>query len=58
MLQNLSISKKIHIPLISSILVGLFVIMINYFYSIQDMEDNIYKTDLIKKTGGLKTRFF
>ena len=43
MYNNLSISKKIHIPLIISIVFGLLIIMLNYFYSIDEMEDNIYK---------------
>ena len=43
-MNNLSISQKIHIPLILSILVGFVIIIINYFYSIAEMEDDTYTT--------------
>jgi len=42
-MKNLSLSNKIHIPLIFSIIVGFFVIMLNYVYSVNEMEDNLYK---------------
>jgi len=41
-MNNLSISQKIHIPLILSILVGFVIIIINYFYSIDEMEEDTY----------------
>ena len=43
-MTNLSISKKIHIPLILSIVVGIGIVLVNYFYSIADMEQDVYKT--------------
>lgn len=44
-MQNISISKKIQIPLIISILIGFVIISINYFYSINDMKADIYKKE-------------
>ena len=43
MFNDLSISKKIHIPLVASIIFGFAVILVNYYYSMQDMKDNVYK---------------
>ena len=43
MFDNFSISKKIYIPLLISILFGFVVILINYYYSMQDMKENVYK---------------
>jgi len=43
MFNNLSISKKIHIPLVASIIFGFVVILVNYYYSMQDMKDNVYE---------------
>jgi len=43
-MNNLSISQKIHIPLILSILIGFIIIIINYFYSIDEMEEDTYTT--------------
>lgn len=42
-MNNLSISKKVHIPLILSIVVGFIIIMINYFISIKEMKEDVYK---------------
>ncbi|MBL1243770.1 MAG: HAMP domain-containing protein [Sulfurimonas sp.] len=44
-IQNMSISKKIHIPLILSIVIGFMVILINYYFSITEMKDNVYKQE-------------
>jgi len=44
-LQNMSISKKIHIPLILSIVIGFVVILTNYYFSITEMKDNVYKQE-------------
>ncbi|MCD6260003.1 MAG: CZB domain-containing protein [Helicobacteraceae bacterium] len=44
-MSNLSISNKIHIPLIVSILIGFVVIMFNYFFSIEEMKTDVYKTE-------------
>lgn len=41
-MSNMSISQKLHIPLILSILIGFVIIGINYFYSIDNMEIYIY----------------
>jgi len=43
-MSNLSISKKIHIPLVVSIVLGIVIVMINYFYSTAQMKDDVYKT--------------
>jgi methyl-accepting chemotaxis protein len=43
-MNNLSISKKIHIPLIASIIFGFIIIIMNYFYSIDEMKENVHKT--------------
>jgi methyl-accepting chemotaxis protein len=42
-MSNLSISKKIHIPLIASIIFGFIIIIMNYFYSIDEMKKNVHK---------------
>ena len=44
-MKNLSISKKIHIPLILSICVGIVIVLVNFFYSIADMEKDVYNTE-------------
>ncbi len=44
-MKNVSISRKIQIPLIISILIGFVIIAINYFYSINNMKDDIYKKE-------------
>jgi len=43
-MKNLSISTKIHIPLIVSIVVGFIIIIINYFYSMDGMKKDVYKS--------------
>jgi len=40
--KSMSISKKIHMPLIFSIVFGFIVILINYFSSIGDMKNDVY----------------
>ena len=42
MFANMSISKKVHIPLIVSILVGFIIITVNYFISIDEMRKDVY----------------
>ena len=42
-MNNLSISTKIHIPLISSIIIGFIIIVINYNNSVNDMKNSVYK---------------
>ena len=44
-LNSISISKKIHIPLVLSILVGFIVILVNYYYSIKDLEHDVYASE-------------
>ncbi len=44
-MNNLTISQKIHIPLILSIVFGFTVIIINYFYSVDEMERDTYSTE-------------
>ncbi len=43
-MRDISISKKIHIPLVLSICIGFLIIIINYFYSINEMKDDVYMT--------------
>ncbi|QSZ41276.1 HAMP domain-containing protein [Sulfurimonas aquatica] len=43
--QNLSISKKVHIPLIASMIMGFMIIIVNYLYSNADMIDEIYNSE-------------
>ena len=40
--KSISISKKIHIPLIASIIIGFVIILVNYLYSIDDLKNNVY----------------
>ncbi|KIM10083.1 MAG: chemotaxis protein [Sulfuricurvum sp. PC08-66] len=42
MFANLSIAKKVHIPLIISILIGMGIILGNYYFSIQEMKETLY----------------
>lgn len=53
MFQNLSISKKIHIPLIAALLIGLTIIIVLSFRSIGQIEKDIYA----KETRAMKTLF-
>jgi len=41
MYKDFSLSTKTHIPLVGSILIGLSIILVNSFNSIQNIEDNI-----------------
>ena len=41
-MNNMTISQKIHIPLILSIIFGFVVIIVNYLYSIDEMEKDEY----------------
>lgn len=45
MMQNLSISNKIHIPLIVSILIGFGIIIFNYYFSIKEMKEDVYSSE-------------
>jgi len=42
-MKNLSISTKIHFPLVASIVIGFIIIIINYIYSINEMKIDVYK---------------
>jgi len=44
-MKNLSISNKIHVPLISAIIVGMILILVSAFISINDIEKSIYKSE-------------
>ena len=44
-MSNMSISKKIHIPLILSIVIGFVIIMVNYVYSINEMKSDVYTAE-------------
>ena len=43
-MNNLTISQKIHIPLILSITIGFIIIMVNYYYSVDEMKNETYAT--------------
>jgi len=43
-MKNLSISKKVHFPLISSVIVGFIIIIINSVYSIGQMKKDVYNS--------------
>jgi len=45
MFKNMSISKKVHIPLMASIVIGLIIVLINYFYEINRVEKNVYQKE-------------
>ena len=52
-MKNLTISQKIHIPLILSVVFGFIIIMANYFYSVSSMKEETYK----KEEKNLRTFF-
>jgi len=58
--KSMSISKKIHIPLIASILVGFVIVLANYFYSIKELKNNVYakeeKSLALTYTGLMKAK--
>jgi len=41
-MKNLSISTKVHIPLVASIIIGFIIIIVNYIYSIDQMKKDVY----------------
>jgi len=45
MFYNMSISKKVHLPLILSIIVGFVVIIANYFYSMDEIKKDVYSSE-------------
>ncbi len=44
-LKSMSISKKIYIPLILSILIGFLIILVNYFYAIKNIKSGVYSKE-------------
>jgi len=40
--KSMSINNKIYIPLVASVLVGFLIILVNYFYSIKDLKNDVY----------------
>ena len=44
-MKNLSISKKVHIPLIASIVIGFFIIIVNYIISLNSMKKEVYTSE-------------
>ncbi|MBN2895963.1 MAG: CZB domain-containing protein [Campylobacterales bacterium] len=50
-LQDLSIHKKVHLPLIASILIGLVIILVNYFGAIKEIERHTYEQSAKELSG-------
>ena len=48
--SNMSIAQKVHIPLIASIIIGFIVVMVNYFLSVKEIRENIFKTQSAEMT--------
>ena len=44
-IKSMSIAKKVHVPLIVSIIIGFVIILINYFYSISEMKVDVYEKE-------------
>ncbi|MDY0117536.1 MAG: cache domain-containing protein, partial [Sulfurimonadaceae bacterium] len=44
-MQNLSISRKIQLPLIASLILGFIIIMISYSISIEEMKTDVYNAE-------------
>jgi len=49
--KSISISKKIHIPLIASIVIGFLIIFVNYLYSIEELTDDVYTKEKYSLTS-------
>ncbi len=45
MFKDMSISKKVHIPLIASIIIGLAIVLANYFYEVSSVKKDVYKKE-------------
>lgn len=58
MFKNLSISKKIHIPLISAIIIGMVLILISAFQSLKQIEKNVYQKEANSLDVYLKNQLF
>ena len=43
MFSNMSISKKVHLPLIVSIVAGFAIVIGNYFVSVENIREDVYK---------------
>ncbi len=46
MFHSLSISKKVHIPLIASLLAGFVIIVVNYYFSVKEIRNDVYSKQL------------
>lgn len=53
-MHSISIAKKVHIPLIVSILVGFIVISINYFLSVDSIREDVYQEQASTLRGYFK----
>ena len=42
-MNNLSIAQKVHIPLIAAILIGLVIVLSNYWWSVTQIRENVYE---------------
>ena len=42
-MKSISISTKVHIPLVASILIGFIIILISFFSSVSDIENKVYQ---------------
>ena len=45
-MKKVSISKKVHVPLIVSIFIGFIIIAFNYFTSVESIRDDVYKQQM------------
>jgi len=52
-MKNLSIGKKVHVPLIISVLIGFVIIIANYIYSTDSIKDETY----LKEEKSLRSFF-
>jgi len=43
-MKSMSIGKKIHVPLIVSIIIGFIIVIANYFYTAEGIEKDLYKS--------------
>ncbi len=43
-MNNLSIAQKVHIPLVASIVIGFVVVLINYWFSVDQIREDSYAT--------------
>ena len=48
MFSNMSISKKVHVPLILSVLIGILIVAVTSWFSIKSMERSVYQKEVSK----------